>query len=76
MIEFEYYRGDIVLFGKRVSYIELKKQIKTVEIMYDKSLDNFTELFCRLYGWQVIETYDNVEMTYDRDTGKFFCNDI
>ena len=49
---------------------ELKKQLKTIENLYDKKEDNFIALLCRMYNWTVVEDKLQVEYIYDRDTKK------
>ena len=68
VIEIEYVKGDTFLYGKTVLYNEVKNQLKTVELLYDRLTDNFVELFCRLYGWQIIKLADSIDILYDRDT--------
>lgn len=40
-----------------------------IENSYDKCTDNFVDLFCRRFGWTILDTYDLPEFRYDRDTG-------
>ena len=70
IIEIEYYKGDTLLYGQKISYEELKKQLKTIENLYDKKEDNFVALLCRMYNWTVVEDKLQVEYIYDRDTKK------
>lgn len=55
VIEIESYKGDTLLYGSKVSFEEFKKQIKTIENLYDKKEDNFAALLCRMYNWTVIK---------------------
>ncbi len=68
IIEIEYYKGDLLLSGKKVSFTELKEQIKTVEKLYDKQEDNFTEMLCRMYEYNIVSAQLLPDYIYDRDT--------
>lgn len=68
IIEIECYKGDLLLSGKKVSFTELKEQIKTVEKLYDKQEDNFTEMFCRMYEYNIVSEQLLPDYVYDRDT--------
>lgn len=76
IIEIEYYKGDTILYGTKVSFEEFKKQIKTIEKVYDNSSgydkkeDNFIALLCRIYNWTVMKEEMKAEYIYDRDTKK------
>ncbi|MBR4096136.1 MAG: hypothetical protein IKK42_02390 [Oscillospiraceae bacterium] len=72
IIEIEYYKGEISLFGKSQSISELKQQFKNIETTYDKSTDNFIDLLCRTYQWTIIETDESPDWVYDRDTQKLY----
>lgn len=67
IVEIEYYKGDVFLYGKNISETKLKWQISEIEKSYDRDEDNFVELLCRRFGWTVIETDDVPDFTYDRD---------
>lgn len=69
-IEIEEYEGDTLLYGAKVSFEEFKKQMKTIENLYDKKEDNFVALLCRMYNWRVIEDEMEAEYIYDRDIKK------
>ena len=43
IIEIEYYKGDVFLYGKNISESELKWQIREIEKSYDRNEDNFVE---------------------------------
>ena len=45
VIEIEYYKGDILLYGQKISFKEFKKQIENIESFYDRNEDNFIALF-------------------------------
>ena len=70
VIEIESYQGDIKLYGYVLLQRELRKQIDTVEELYDRGTDNFVALLCRLYGWTETDMPDIPDYIYDRDTGK------
>lgn len=70
IIEIEYYKGDVLLCGKQISFGEFKRQIRTIESEYDRQEDNFVELLCRRYNWMVIDGNEQPVYTYDRDTEK------
>ena len=70
IIEIEYYKGDTLLYGSKVSFQEFKNQMKTVENLYDKEEDNFVALLCRMYRWTVIEDELEPQFVYDRDIEK------
>lgn len=72
IIEIEYYKGEISLFGKIQSISELKQQFKNIEATYDKSTDNFIDLLCRTYQWTIIETEESPDFVYDRDTQNLY----
>lgn len=69
IIEIEYYKGDVLLYRNNISEFELQKQLIEIENFYDKCEDNFVDLFCRRFGWAILDTYDLPEFRYDRDTG-------
>lgn len=69
IIEIECYKGDVLLYGNNISEFNLKKQLIEIENSYDKCTDNFVDLFCRRFGWTILDTYDLPEFRYDRDTG-------
>ncbi len=70
LVEIEYYKGDLILSGKKVSFAKLKEQINSVENLYDKQEDNFTELLCRMYGYDIVHEQLLPDYVYDRDTEK------
>lgn len=70
IIEIEYYKGDTLLYGAKVSFEEFKKQIKIIENLYDKKEENFIELLCRMYNWTIVEYEMEAEYVYDRDIKK------
>ena len=71
ILEIEHYKHDTCLIGKATNVLELKRQLMQTEILYDKELDNFTELFCRMFGWSITDADELPDCVYDRDT-KFF----
>lgn len=74
-VEIEYYKGDTLLQGQKISFDEFKKQINTIEKCYNKDEDNFVELLCSMYHWAVIENgQQRAEFIYDRDIEK--CRSI
>ncbi|MDE5582613.1 MAG: hypothetical protein K2J08_02760 [Ruminococcus sp.] len=72
IIEIEYYKGNIMLSGKSISFAELKKQLETTENIHDAETDNFIELLCRNYQWTVTETDMIQDYVYDRDVRKLY----
>lgn len=75
IIEIEYFKGDILLYGKRVSMSDLKRQMEEIENAYDRTADNFTALLCRRFGWECLKTAGEKEVpafTYDRDVQRLY----
>lgn len=72
ILEIEYYKKDILLSGKTVSFSELKKQLETTENIHDPETDNFIDMFCRNYQWNVIENNIFPDYVYDRDIKKLY----
>lgn len=70
ILEIEYYKGDMFLYGKNISKAKLNEQLMKTEKLYDKDSDNFITLFCRLYGWTVFSESCKPDFIYDRDTMK------
>jgi len=70
IIEIEYYKGDVILTGKARGNEVLRRQLADIKRRYDRAADNFTELLCRVYGWELIRTDCAPDYVYDRDTGK------
>ena len=71
IIEIEYYKGDTLLYGSKVSFEILRNQISAIENLYDKEEDNFVALLCRMYNWEVIRDEAEPQYIYDRDIKKF-----
>ena len=69
VVEIEYYKGDVLLYGNNISKHDLKKQLIEIENSYDKLEDNFVNLFCRRFSWTVLNTDALPNFAYDRDTG-------
>ena len=72
IVEIESYKGEVILYGKNIGEIELRKQIREIETTYDKDIDNFVELLCRNFGWNIAEADELPDYTYDRDTEKLY----
>lgn len=72
IVEIEYYKGDILLSGRQITYAEFLRQITEIEAVYDRIQDNFTALLCRRYDWTITETSEIPAYVYDRDTEKAF----
>lgn len=70
ILEIEYYKGDVLLYGKTVSELELRRQLSEIEKTYNRKDDNFIELLCRRYDWTRFESDSKPDFTYDRDTEK------
>ena len=74
ILEIEYYKGDVFLTGKNISELSLRKQIEYVHKKFDREHDNFTELLCRCFNWEIL-SYDGIpDYTYDRDIEKLTRN--
>ena len=72
IVEIDFYKGDILLSGKQITYAEFLRQINEIEAVYDRVQDNFIALLCRRYDWTVINTQENPVYVYDRDTEKAY----
>ena len=70
VIGIEDFEGDTLLYGSKVSFEEFKKQMKTIENLYDKKEENFVALLCRIYNWTVIDDDMEPQYIYDRDIKK------
>ncbi len=66
--EIEYYKGDVLLYGNKILPHDLKNQLIEIENSYDKTQDNFIDLFCRRFGWTILYADAVPDFTYDRDT--------
>jgi len=71
-VEIESYKGDVILYGENIRESELRAQIKEIETTYDKDIDNFVDLLCRRFGWNIAEADEIPDYTYDRDTEKLY----
>jgi len=76
IIEIECYKGDVLLYGSNIKECVLKKQLVEIENDYDRKEDNFIELFCRRFGWSILETSGEPDFTYDRDISLLFRRGI
>ena len=74
ILEIEYYKRDILLVGKDISELKLQKQIEYVQSNYDCRNDNFIELLCRCFGWEIFTSKCVPDYTYDRDIEKLIRN--
>lgn len=72
IVEIESHNGDVVLYGRNIRELELREQIKEIETAYDKDIDNFVELLCRRFGWDIADIDEIPDYTYDRDTEKLY----
>lgn len=70
VIEIEYYKGDVLLYGQKISYEELNQQFEIVDNLYDKKEDNFVALLCRMYHWTILKDNIQPQIIYDRDIKK------
>ena len=70
VIEIECFKGDTLLYGKKISFGEFRHQMKTVENLYDPTEDNFLVLLCRRYRWNVLEEQAEPQYVYDRKKKK------
>ncbi|MCM1090231.1 MAG: hypothetical protein NC092_02915 [Butyrivibrio sp.] len=67
VVRIEYYKGDVLLYGSKISFEEFKLQMKNIENLYDRQEDNFVALLCRVYHWSIMEDEMRAEYIYDRD---------
>lgn len=75
IIEIEYFIGDTLLCGTALTRSELAAKLAAAERVYDRTEDNFAELFCRANGFEIITeaaTDALPDWVYDRDTGKLY----
>ncbi|MDE7274290.1 MAG: hypothetical protein K2N95_14780 [Lachnospiraceae bacterium] len=72
IVEIEFYKGDILLSGKQITYAEFLRQMNEIEADYDRIQDNFVALLCRRYDWTITEIQENPVYTYDRDIEKAY----
>ncbi|MDE7251564.1 MAG: hypothetical protein K2O32_01270 [Acetatifactor sp.] len=72
VVEIEYYKGNVLLYGPKISFEEFELQIKNIESLYDRQEDNFVPLLCRMYHWNIIEDEMQAQYIYDRDVEKCF----
>ena len=70
IIEIEYYKGDTLFYGPKVSFVDFKNQMSAIEELYDREEDNFIALLCRVYRWIVLKEEADPEYVYDRDIEK------
>ena len=67
VVEIEYYKGDVLLYGPGISFETFKEQMRAVERLCDRDADNFIPLLCRMYFWQVLRGPARPQYVYDRD---------
>lgn len=72
ILEIEYYKGDVKLYGKSVDERSLRRVIKEAERACGNSGD-LAEQLCRSYGFERIVTNALPDWVYDRDTGKLYA---
>ncbi|MDE6671372.1 MAG: hypothetical protein K2K16_04165 [Ruminococcus sp.] len=72
ILEIESYKKDVLLSGRTASFSELKKQLETTENIHDTKTDNFIDMLCRNYHWNVIENSTLPDYVYDRDIKKLY----
>ena len=72
IIEIEYYKGDTLLKGQRISFEEFEKQMKEIESIYDRTEHNFIASLCYRYNWSVVDENSKPVYVYDRDTEKTY----
>lgn len=66
-IEYWKYDKDILLIGGSKTAFELKRCFEQVESIYDRDTDNYVELFCRMFNYEIIESDEIPEYIFDRD---------
>lgn len=76
ILEVEYYKGNVFLFGKNRSQSEIKRQLAETEQDCDKNEDNFISLFCLRYDWTAFDPLnkktEKTDYVYDRDIKKLY----
>lgn len=72
IVEIEYYKGDIKLFGAECPCAVLEKRFAEIEKLYDREEDNFVGLFCFRFGFKQIVTDELPDLVYDRDIGRVY----
>ena len=74
IIGIEYWKNDkdILLYGGSKTASELKQCFEQVEALYDRDTDNFVELLCRMFNYEITETDELPDCVYDRDTMKIY----
>ena len=70
ILRVESWTGDTTLSGKSRPRWILEEELFRVDARYDRQEDNFVPLLCRAYGWELCETGEAPDFTYDRDTGR------
>lgn len=72
ILEIEYYKGDITLFGKRLDKCSLRKLLNEAEHICGVFGD-LAETLCRYYGFDKIAANVLPDWVYDRDTGLLYA---
>lgn len=72
ILEIEHYNHNTRFIGKIKDILQLKRQLKEIEILHDKDNDNFNALFCRTFSWSVTDTEELPDYVYDRDTKQLY----
>ena len=66
-IEYWKHNKDVLLIGGSKTAFELKRCFEEVESIYDRDTDNYVELFCRMFNYEIIESDEIPEYIFDRD---------
>lgn len=72
IIEIEYYKGNAVLFGKRIDRAVLRRMLNEAGRVCGDTGD-LAEMLCRRYGFERIADNIRPDLIYDRDTGRLYA---
>lgn len=72
ILEIEYYKGDVMLTGKRLGEPELREVLNEAERLCGGAGD-LAEILCRDFGFEPIGADAFPDWRYDRDTGLLYA---
>lgn len=72
ILEIEFYKGDVMLAGKRLDKHSLRELLNRAEQICGASGD-LAETLCSAYGFERIITNVLPDWRYDRDTGELYA---
>lgn len=72
ILKLEYFNEDVFLHGKKITFRKLQNQLNETEILCDAENDNFTDLFCRMFHWDIVDSDDLPDLVYDRDIKRLY----